>query len=315
MKATGPPGSRTNRPRPYSEWVQPPLSAQQLDRYFARIGHQGPREATLGTLRALHRAHLLAIPYENLDIHLGLPITLDPEAMFTKLVDERRGGWCYEMNGVFGRVLETLGFDVRYLSGAVGRATRGWRAQGNHLVLHVSLDRPWIADVGFGDGFLAPLPLAPGTYSQGFLQYRVARDGPRWRVDNHEFGGADGFDFTLTPRALDEFATQCRELQTSPESSFVKSTVCERFVPSGLVMLRGAVLRDVRAGGVTTDVVRDATEYARVLRERFDLDVPGIEAIWPRVWARHLEREAEQAAGVPGQADAHTPGRLRPSRA
>ncbi|MCC7179326.1 MAG: arylamine N-acetyltransferase [Acidobacteria bacterium] len=276
------------------------LTSQELDRYFARVAYRGPRDASLVTLRALHRAHLLAVPYENLDIHIGRPLTLDPDAMFAKLVDERRGGWCYEMNGVFGHVLESLGFEVRYLSGAVGRATSGWRAQGNHLVLLVTLDRPWIADVGFGDGFLAPLPLEPGTYSQGFLRYRVGRDGPWWRVHNHEFGGADGFDFTLTPRALGDFAAQCRELQTSPESSFVKTTVCERFVPAGLVMLRGAVLRQVTAAGVTTDVLRDAEEYERALRECFGLAVPGIEGLWPRVWARHLEWEAAQAAAAPG---------------
>lgn len=276
--------------------MQPILSAQQLDRYFTRVAYQGSRDCTLGTLRALHRAHLLAIPYENLDIHLGRPITLDPAAMFTKLVDERRGGWCYEMNGVFGWVLQSLGFDVRYLSGAVGRAARGWRAQGNHLVLLVRLDRPWIADVGFGDGFLAPLPLEPGSYSQGFLNYRVSRDGPRWSVQSHQFGGAEGFDFTLTPRTLDQFRSQCHELQTSPESSFVKATVCERFLSNGLIMLRGAVLREVRAAGVTTHIVQDAGEYERVLRERFDLAVPGIDAIWPRVWQRHLQWQAEQAA-------------------
>ena len=275
--------------------MHPPLSAQQLDRYFARIGYRGPRDATLATLRALHRAHLLAIPYENLDIHLGRQITLDPEATFTKLVDERRGGWCFEMNGLFGRVLETLGFDIRYLSGAVGRATSGWRAQGNHLVLLVRLDRPWIADVGFGDGFLTPLPLEPGTYSQGFLQYRVARDGPRWTVHSHEFGGAEGFDFTLTARTLDQFGMQCRELQTSPESSFVKATVCERFLPNGLLMLRGAVLREVRAGNVTTHIVQDLAEYDRVLRERFDLAIPDVAALWPSVWGRHLQWQAEQA--------------------
>ena len=276
--------------------MQPILSTQQLDRYFTRVAYQGSRDCTLGTLRALHRAHLLAIPYENLDIHLGRPITLDPAAMFTKLVDERRGGWCYEMNGVFGWVLQSLGFDVRYLSGAVGRAARGWRAQGNHLVLLVRLDRPWIADVGFGDGFLAPLPLEPGSYSQGFLNYRVSRDGPRWSVQSHQFGGAEGFDFTLTPRTLDQFRSQCHELQTSPESSFVKATVCERFLSNGLIMLRGAVLREVRAAGVTTHIVQDAGEYERVLRERFDLAVPGIDAIWPRVWQRHLQWQAEQAA-------------------
>ena len=272
-----------------------PLSDAELGRYFARIGYTGPRTATLATLRAVHRAHLLAIPYENLDIHLGRPITLDPEATFAKLVDARRGGWCFEMNGLLGRVLETLGFDVRYLSGAVGRATHGWRAQGNHLVLLVRLDRPWIADVGFGDGFLTPLPLEPGSYRQDFLQYRITRDGPRWRVDNHAFGGADGFDFTLTPRTPGAFAAQCHELQTSPESGFVKSTVCERFVPHGLVMLRGATLREVTASGVTTAVLTDAAAFERVLRERFALDLPEARGLWPQVWERHLAWQAEQA--------------------
>lgn len=279
-----------------------PLTGPQLERYFARIRYRGPHDATLGTLRALHRAHLLAIPFENLDVHLGIPITLDPDAMVTKLVDERRGGWCYEMNGVFGRVLETLGFDVSYVSGAVRRDTRGWRAQGNHLTLVVRLDRPWIADVGFGDGFLTPLPLEPGTYTQGFLRYGVSRDGPWWRVHGHEFG-ADGFDFTLTARALDDFRTQCRELQTSPDSSFVRSIVCGRFEASGLAVLRGAVLHEITSAGLTKTVVPDAVSFDRLLRERFDLAVPGIGDIWPGVWARHLEWEAEQvAAGAGGQA-------------
>jgi N-hydroxyarylamine O-acetyltransferase len=275
--------------------VTRPFSTAQLDRYCARIGYTGPREPTLSTLRALHRAHLLAIPYENLDIHLGLPITLEREATFTKLVDERRGGWCYEMNGLFGHVLETLGFTVRYLSGAVGRAEHGWRAQGNHLVLLVTLDRPWIADVGFGDGFLTPLPLEVGHYRQDFLQYQITRDGPRWRVHNHQFGGADGFDFTLTARRIDDFANQCLELQTSPASSFVKSTVCERMLPTGIVMLRGATLREVRAEGVTTAVVENAAAFDRILRERFDLAIPGVETLWPRVWERHLQWQAERA--------------------
>jgi N-hydroxyarylamine O-acetyltransferase len=268
------------------------LSSSELSRYFARIGYSGDTRASLTTLRALHRAHLLAIPYENLDIHLGVPLTLDPDRMFAKLVDDHRGGWCYEMNGVFGRVLASLGFDVRRVAGAVGRAEHGWRAQGNHLVLIVVVDRPWIVDVGFGDGFLSPLPLEPGTYAQAFLHYRVSRDGPRWRVDNHAHGGADGFDFTLTPRTLEDFATQCRELQTSPESSFVKTTVVERFTRDGLVMLRGATLREVTAAGATSRVIRDADEFTAVLRDRFGLDLPALD-LWPRIWSRHLTWQAD----------------------
>jgi N-hydroxyarylamine O-acetyltransferase len=275
------------------------LSSAQLARYLARVGYGGDIKPTLATLRELHRAHLLSIPYENLDIHLGVPLTLDPERMLAKLVDERRGGWCYEMNGVFANVLETIGFDVRRVAGTVGRAPHGWRAQGNHLVLIVTLDRPWIVDVGFGDGFIAPLPLEPGTYSQSFLRYRVSRDGPRWRVDNHAFGGSDGFDFTLTRRTLDDFAVQCRELQTSPESGFVKTTVCERFTREGLIMLRGATLKEVTAAGARERVLESAGEYEATLRDRFGLDLPAAAAeLWPRAWASHLARQEESAVAV-----------------
>jgi N-hydroxyarylamine O-acetyltransferase len=276
------------------------LSSAQLARYLARVGYGGDIKPTLATLRDLHRAHLLSIPYENLDIHLGVPLTLDPERMFAKLVDERRGGWCYEMNGVFASVLEAMGFDVRRVAGTVGRAAHGWRAQGNHLVLVVTLDRPWIVDVGFGDGFLAPLPLEPGTYSQSFLRYRVSRDGPRWRVDNHAFGGADGFDFTLTRRTLDDFAVQCRELQTSPESGFVKTTVCERFTRDGLIMLRGATLKEVTAAGAKERVLESEDEYAATLRDRFGLDLPAaVRDLWAKAWSSHVARQAEQAVAAP----------------
>jgi N-hydroxyarylamine O-acetyltransferase len=270
------------------------LSLDQLQRYFARISYDGSREPSHATLAAIHRAHLLSIPYENLDIHFGRRLSLDPAVMFQKLVDERRGGWCYEMNGTLGQVLAAMGFDVRYVSGAVYRATRGEAALGNHLVLIVRLDRLWIVDVGFGDGFIEPLPLEPGTYRQGFLEYRVSVDGPWWRVDNHEYGGADGFDFTLDSATLDRFAERCHELQTSPESSFVQTTVCERFVPGGLVMLRGAVLREVTAAGVATRTVEDAQEYVRVLNDRFGLDLPAMRTLWPTIWARHLEWKAAQ---------------------
>jgi N-hydroxyarylamine O-acetyltransferase len=275
---------------------QAPLPPRDVRRYLERVGLPGTHPPVLETLVALHRAHLLAIPYENLDIHLGRRLSLDPDATFRKLVVERRGGWCYEMNGLFGRVLESLGFDVRYVSGAVGRAVRGDAVEGNHLVLLVTLARAWIVDVGFGDGFLEPLPLEPGEYRQGFLAYRVACHGERWVVHNHEFGGADAFDFTLAPRALGDFERQCDELQTSPESGFVKASVCQRFVPGGLVTLRGVVLRHVTATGVASRVVQGALEYDLALREHFGLEVPGVNALFARVWSRHQEWMAAQGA-------------------
>jgi N-hydroxyarylamine O-acetyltransferase len=143
------------------------------------------------------------------------------------------------MNGLFARVLRTIGFEVDLVSGAVGRDKRGDAAVGTHLVLIARLDRPYIVDVGFGDGFLEPLPLAEGRYAQGTFQFAVSQDRGRWVAHNHEHRGAASFDFTLTARHLTDFAVKCRELQTSPESSFVQRTVCQRFVPDGIEVLRG----------------------------------------------------------------------------
>lgn len=277
----------------YSSW----LTAAERDAYFRRIGYRGSAEPTLETLVAIHRAHLLAIPYENLDIHLGKKLVLDQETNFRKLVDEGRGGWCYEMNGAFGAVLESLGYDVRYVSGTVGRARWSDAAEGNHLVLIVTLEGPWVVDVGFGDGFLEPLPLVEGAYRQGFFDYALSRDGERWTMHNHPAGGADHFDFTLAARALPDFGAQCEELQTSPTSGFVLSTVCQRFVPDGLVTLRGVVLREVRASGTTETVIENASEWTRAILEHFGLAIPGVERLYPKVWERHLAwvaaREAE----------------------
>ena len=266
----------------------------ELKQYLTRIGYRGPVEPTLAVLTAIHRAHLLAIPYENLDIHLGRPLTLDRAAIFRKLVLERRGGWCFEMNGLLAAALEAIGFSVRLLSGTVGRETGGDANEGNHLVLLVELDRPYLADVGFGDGFLEPLPLEPGRFRRGFLEVGLERHGDRWIFRNHPWGGAPSFDFTLEPRRSSDFERQCHELQTSPRSGFVRSTVCQRFLPDGLVTLRSASYRRVTARGVDDRVLDSAEEFERVVREEFRLNLPELRALWPRVWARHLEWMASQ---------------------
>src|SRR5262249_39813398 len=130
----------------------------QLNDYLARIGYTDSPAVNLETLTALHRAHLLKITYENLDIHLGRYLTLDERAIFEKIVTNRRGGWCYEMNGLFAWALREMGFSVRLMASAVNRVVNGDGAERGHLILLVEIDRPYLADVGFGNGFLTPLP-------------------------------------------------------------------------------------------------------------------------------------------------------------
>jgi N-hydroxyarylamine O-acetyltransferase len=199
------------------------------------------------------------------------------------------------MNGLFAWALRGLGFRVDLLAGAVGHATVGDRANGNHLVLLVHLEQPWVADVGFGDGFLEPLPLRPGSYRQGFLEFRLERAGDLWTVINHQYGAAPSYDFTLAPTTLDALTGPCHALQTSPESGFVRKTVCQRHTPEGVVTLRGAVLRRVTERGVAQRVLEGAADFDAVLRGDFDLRLPEARFLWTQVWDRHRAwRDSEE---------------------
>lgn len=267
-----------------------------LQAYFDRIGWRGEARCDAATLTALHRAHLLAIPYENLDVQLGRAVGLEPAAAFEKLVNRRRGGWCYEMNGLLGAALEAIGFTVTRMAGGVHRATAGDGVVGNHLVLKVELDEPWIADVGFGDGTIAPFPLREGAFSAHGFGFRLERvEGGWWRFHNHAFGGAPSFDFRDAPADPAQLAERCDWLQTAPDSNFVLNAVVQRFTPQGLVQMRGKTLRNVSPGGKQERFLGSADEYVDVLAREFALDLPEAASLWPRIEARHRELFGEAA--------------------
>ena len=128
-----------------------------VNAYLERINYRDSTAATLDTLRAIHRAHMLAVPFENLDIARGRKIVLDQESLIRKIVRERRGGFCYELNGAFAALLRSLDFQVTLLSARVARDTGGEGPEFDHLCLQVDLEEPWLADGGFGESFLKPL--------------------------------------------------------------------------------------------------------------------------------------------------------------
>lgn len=260
-----------------------------VDDYLKRIGIDRPPRADLASLVAIHRAHLLAIPYENLDVQLRRPVGLDPAAIFEKIVRGGRGGWCYEMNGLLGWALEQLGFRVTRCAGAVSRKTSGDASVGNHLVLKVELDEGlYLADVGFGDGPIEPIRIAPGEFISHGFTFRLSRvDADWWRLYNDVQGGAETFDFTL--RAADELliAEQCRFLQTSAQSTFVQNLVAQHHTPAGVTTLRGRVLRWTTPAGKTERLLQSADELTSALTTEFALDMPEAAQLWPAVVARH----------------------------
>lgn len=262
----------------------------QLEAYLRRVGFSGKALPDLATLTALHRGHLAAIPYENLDVQLGRAIDLDPAAIFAKLVESRRGGWCYEMNGLFAWALETIGFQVMRVAGAVLRDRMGDAGIGKHLALVVELDRPYLADVGFGDGLIEPAPLVAGGFRQDFLDFSFEPVADWWRFHNQPLGGAATFDFQLRPASTAVLERQSQWLQTSPDSGFVQNSVCQRFHRGELSMLRGKVLKIVAASGVTQRTLASLDEFRDVLDRRFDIEVGGVERLWEKIEARHAQR-------------------------
>jgi N-hydroxyarylamine O-acetyltransferase len=235
----------------------------------------------------------MAIPYENLEIHRGGYLTVSADDAFEKIVVNKRGGWCYEMNGLLCWALREIGFDVTLMGSTVNRQPTGKTIEGNHLILRVQLDKSYLADVGFGNGILEPIPLETGTYQQGFLKYRLRQDSERWWFQNHIYGG-DGFDFTLEPQQLEDFAAQSHELQTWPESGFVRTTVCHRFTADGYVSFRGVVLSRITQSGRQEEIIDNAAAYEQTLVEVFDLHLSDTEALWDKVWTRHQAWMKEQ---------------------
>ena len=240
--------------------------------YLARIGYTGPTAPDPETLRAIHRAHLLSVPFENLDIPLKRRIVVDEGAFLRKIVDRRRGGFCYEMNGAFAALLRELGFRVTLLSARVPREDGSEGPEFDHLTLRVDLEKPWLADVGFGDCFLEPLRLEVGAEQlQDGRSYRIADADGGLEVERTEPDGTwkTQYRFTLQPRRLEDFAPMCHYHQTSPQSPFTRKRVCSMATPEGRITLSDMKLVVTRNGRKEERPLGSEEEIQTVLRETF----------------------------------------------
>src|SRR6266576_4430647 len=244
--------------------------------YLDRIRYEGALTLTAGLLRSLHRAHMFAVPFENLDIGLGRRIICEESRFLNKIVTERRGGFCYEMNGAFAALLRTLGFKVILLSARVSSGDGRDGPEFDHLALRVELDEPWLVDVGFGDSFVEPLLLEPDLEQEQF--------GRRYRITACENGfqleaSANGvwnkqYLFTLQARQLSEFTAMCHYHQTSPDSPFTRKRVCSLATPDGRITVTGDKLIETR-NGVREERALTEDERIAILRERFGVSLPG----------------------------------------
>jgi N-hydroxyarylamine O-acetyltransferase len=264
------------------------MNDEQLARYLERIGHGWNVRPDLETLRSLHRAHVTAIPFEALDAQLGMVPSLDPQAIFEKLVERPRGGWCYEMNGLFGAALQAIGFEVTRIAGSVMRQT-GTGKEGTHLALLVDCDGRWLCDVGFAGCQLEPLPLPTTEMSQApYTVSVVPADDGYWRF-TQRLDAPFSYDFRAEPADETRFGETCRWLASHADSNFTLNFVAQRRFADRHLILRGRVLTDHGPDGSTALTIATADELVTVLKERFGIDEPRAREAWPRIVARHHE--------------------------
>jgi N-hydroxyarylamine O-acetyltransferase len=247
--------------------------------YLERIAYRGPLDASAPTLRQLHVAHLLAVPFENLSIHAREPVILDDEALFEKIVIRRRGGFCYELNGLFAALLRTLGFEVAMLSAGVRHSEGGFGPEFDHMALLVTLEERWLVDVGFGDAFREPLRLDErGEQVQGERTHRIEEcEGYLVLTERGEAGEWRArYRFTLEPHGYADYAERCRYQETSPISTFTQRRICQLATLEGRVTL-GDVRMITTTNGERHERELDGTaEYAAALREQFGIVMPNL---------------------------------------
>lgn len=253
-----------------------------VQRYLARVGARRAG-ASIEYLRELHLRHLRTVPFENLSIHLDEPILLELDALVTKIVDNRRGGFCYELNGLFAALLTELGFPVTLLSAQVHTGAGRLSHPFDHLALRVDLAEPYLVDVGFGAHSHYPLRLdtrTPQPDPGGEFQVVDAPDGDLDVLVD----GLLQYRLETRARLLSDFGPTCWWQQTSPDSHFTQSLTCSRLTEDGRITLSGTRLITTIGGRRTeTELDGDAAVLA-AYRELFGMTldrVPTLEVTVP----------------------------------
>jgi N-hydroxyarylamine O-acetyltransferase len=264
-----------------------------IDAFLARIGYDGPRAPTLQTLFGVHRALLTAVPYEGIDVYLQQPVGIDLAAIFDKIVNRGRGGWCFEMNTLLFWTLRELGFDVQRLSSTVRAETPEAFDGGGHMLLRVRIDgADWMADAGFGNGILNPIPWRAGSHAQYFHIYQLEpiEDGRYWRFTNQAHDAGGYFVISLASTSDETFLPSCMAYQDDPASSWRSRLNCLIYAPNGdYHELRGRVYSHVTRSGKSRAEIATFDAFAAHLHNTFKiaLDAQTLARLWAKVCADH----------------------------
>jgi N-hydroxyarylamine O-acetyltransferase len=246
--------------------------------YLTRIHYGGDTKPSLTVLSALQEAHLLSVPFENLDIHAGRPIVLDLPELFRKVVMMRRGGFCYELNGLFHWLLRELGFHAWIAMGRVyDRNQNRYGPEFDHMLNLVELNgQTWLVDVGFGDFSMHPLQFTlnqPMTDADEtfFIERETHEYFKISRFSQKEQRCVPDYLFSTIARRLEDFSAMCRYHQTSPDSHFTQNRVCSVATLKGRITLTEDKLIVTENGMRNESLITNEQEFRRALAEYFNI--------------------------------------------
>lgn len=251
----------------------------ELESYLRRVGVEAAVTADVATLAAVHAGHALAIPFENIDIHRGLPIRLELSALFDKLVVQRRGGYCFEQNALLAAALARIGFRVQRLCGRVwiGKPGEGLPPR-THMMLVVEAEGgEYLVDAGFGcHQPIAPIPLRDGArVKQRAWEFTLGCDDGLWKLRTERPDGwTDLYTFTREPQHAIDFEVANHYTSTHPRSRFVTTLTAQRVTADVRHTLRGAVYERMTAAGIERRALGSREELAGLLDEVFGLPLP-----------------------------------------
>lgn len=243
-------------------------------RYLKRIGFTGLVHADGETLIRLHKSHVYQVPFENLDIHYGRLFNLAIDSVYKKVVEDCRGGFCYELNLVFSCVLNALGFSSRVISSRIFTDTGVLGPEFDHMSVYVKTDSEYLVDVGFGDLFVVPLEIRAGIQYDGKNFFTIDK------YDNANYllsMSADGIDFqkkyifSLDQVSVDSFNAICYDKQTNPDSYFVKNTICTKPTEAGRLTIFNDKVIERIANQKTESLITTEAQLKGCLRDRFGI--------------------------------------------
>ncbi len=244
----------------YFYWYK--MNSAQLNEYFERIGYSPNREVTVENLRNIQAHQAYSIPFETFDILMGRPIVLELEPLFNKLVREKRGGYCYELNALLHFVLEALGFTTSLCVAHLAEDK-----ESVHMLVIVTLEQKWLVDVGWGSGFSVPFCLDEPKEQCG---YTIRADG-----DGYCFCQNDKvlYSFMLEKYPLAFFETRNHYHQTSPKSLFANEVFCSKATPEGYEMISGSQYIQKKGDAKLKQTIKTDAEYRALLKNIFGLDL------------------------------------------